>query len=137
MGWRGRPEPPAHGPGYQQEDSGGRGEPAPGDGPRSARARHRRSELHPVGADRALDVLDPLLTRKLDRRIELALELVVGRAGDQHPTRFTDLLQAGRNVHPVPEEVMVLNHHVAEINSDAEDDTALGRDAILTIRHTL
>ena len=87
--------------------------------------------VHPdaVGADRPADVLDPLLAGKVERQAELALQLVVGRARDQHAARLAELLQACRDVDAVAEQVVAFDHHVAEIDADAEDDAALGRSA--------
>ena len=59
------------------------------------------------------------------------MELVKGRAGDQHTARLADLLQTSRDVHPIAEQVIALNHHVTEIDADAEDNAPFGRDTIL------
>ena len=58
--------------------------------------------------------------------VELAVEVVVGRARDHHPARLGELLQPGGDVHPVAVEVAVgLADHVAEVDADPEAD-ALG-----------
>ena len=99
------------------------------DAARAASRRRRRSpvEPHPVRPHRPRDVLDPLLAGELQRQAELALELVVGGARDQHAARLAQLLQAGRDVDAVAEQVVALDHDVAEVDADAEDDAAVGR----------
>src|SRR3712207_7922525 len=54
----------------------------------------------PVAAPQPLDVLDPLLARELQRQVELALEVVVGRPRHDHPARLGQLLQARGDVPP-------------------------------------
>jgi hypothetical protein len=44
------------------------------------------------------------------------------------PTGFAQLLETRRHVHPVAEQVLALDHHVAEIDADSEDDPSLRRD---------
>ena len=115
-------------PGPASSSSGGRrGRQAPARRTRRARAGAPVAvEPHPVGPHRPLDVLDPLLARELERQVELALEVVVGGAGDHHPAGLGQLLQAGGDVHPVAVEVAVgLEDHVAEVDADPEAD-ALG-----------
>ena len=63
--------------------------------------------------------------------------MVIGRAGDHHTARLADLLQPRCDVDAIPEQVIALDHHVTEVDPDAEDDAALGRDATLPIRHSL
>ncbi len=57
---------------------------------------------------------------------ELALEVVVGRAGDQHAARLAQLLQAGGDVDAVAEQVVAVHDDVAEVDADAEHDPAVG-----------
>ena len=71
------------------------------------------------------------------RQVELALEMVIGGAGDHHPARFADLLQTSGDVDAIPEQVIALDHHVAEVDADAEDDPALGGHSTLLLRHAL
>ena len=78
---------------------------------------------HTIGADRPLDVLDPLLAQELQRQVELALQMVVGGAGNEHAARLRQLLEAGGDIHGVAEQVAVLLvDDVAEIDADAEAD---------------
>ncbi len=53
--------------------------------------------------------------------------MVESRAGDQHPAGLAQLLQAGGDVDAVAEQVVALDHHVAEIDADAEHDAPVGR----------
>ena len=52
--------------------------------------------------------------------------MVVGGAGDQHAAGLAQLLQPGGDVDAVAEQVVALDHHVAEIDADAEHDAPVG-----------
>ena len=64
---------------------------------------------------------------ELERQVELALEMVVGGARDQHAAGLAQLLQPGGDVDAVAEQVVALDHHVAEIDADAEHDPPVRR----------
>ena len=59
--------------------------------------------------------------------------MVEGGAGDEHAARLAKLLEPRRDVDAVAEEVVALDHDVAEIDADAEDDAARGRTFGLTL----
>ena len=73
----------------------------------------------------------------VQRQAELALELVVGGTGDEHAAGLAQLLQPRRDIDPVAEQVIALDHHVAEIDADAEHDPPVGRHLGLTLGHAL
>ena len=85
-------------------------------------------EPHAVGAHGPRNVLHLLLAGEVERQAKLALQVVVDGAGEQHAAGVAELLQPGGDVDAVAEQVVALDHHVAEIDADAEDDAALGRD---------
>ena len=107
--------------------------------PSGSRRNPRRLPVQPhaVGAHRPLDVLDPLLARELQCQAELALELVVGGTGDEHATGLAQLLQPCRDIDTVAEQIIPLDHHVAEIDADAEHDPSVGRHLGLTLGYAL
>ena len=112
--------------------------PSAGRTPRQSPAAHRTAvQPHPVGPHRPGDVLDLLLAGELQRQPEPALEVVVGGAGDQHAAGLAQLLQAGGDVDPVAEQVVALDHHVAEVDADAEHDAPVGRRLGLAVGHRL
>ena len=51
--------------------------------------------------------------------------MVVSRSRDQHAAWRAQLLQAGRDVDAVTQEVIALDHDVAEVDTDAQDDPTL------------
>jgi hypothetical protein len=68
-----------------------------------------------------------LLAHELQRQVELALQVVIGRAGHQHTARLAQLFQACGDVHTIAQQVVALDHHVAEVDPDPEHDPTLGR----------
>ena len=107
----------------QQQGSRRQRRKAPGTVEGEPEPSRRPIEPDTVGTHQSLDVLDPLLAGKLQRQVELALELIVGGAGDDHAAGLGELLQARRDVHPVAVEVAVcFVDHVAEVDADAEAD---------------
>ena len=69
-----------------------------------------------------------LLASEFQGEVELAMQMVIGRAGDQNPAGVAQLLQAGRDVHAVAEKIAVLDDDVAEIDADPEHDAAVRRN---------
>ena len=51
--------------------------------------------------------------------------------------RLAYLLQPGRDVDAVAEQIVTLDHHVAEIDPDAVDEALFGRGPLLAFRHAL
>ena len=90
-------------------------------------ARHSQG----VGAYGLRDVLDALLSGKVEGHIELALQVIVGGSRDHHPARLAELLQPRGDVHAVAEQVLALDHHVAEVDPDPKHDPALRQGVVL------
>ena len=80
--------------------------------------------VHPDGTR---DVLQVLLAQGLEVAVHLALQVVVNRVGDQNATWRAEPLEAGRDVDSVAEEILPLDHDVAQIDPDPEHDASLGR----------
>src|ERR1700733_6951361 len=73
----------------------------------------RRGDPHRVGSHGTVDVLHLLVAGEVERQSELALQLVVGCAGNQDSPRLANLLQPRRHVDAVAEQIVALDHHVA------------------------
>jgi hypothetical protein len=59
-----------------------------------------------------------LLAQWLEVAVHLALQVVVNRVGDQNVTWRAEPLEAGRDVDAVAEEILPLDHDVAQIDPD-------------------
>jgi hypothetical protein len=53
------------------------------------------------------------------------------------PPRLANLLQPRRDVDAVAEQIVALDHHVAEIDPDAVDEALFRRGSLLAFRHAL
>jgi len=73
--------------------------------------------MHSYGVD---DVLHRPLTEVVAIKRKLILDLLVNAAGDADAVRLCQPLQARRNIHAVADQVITLDHHVAEVDADAE-----------------
>ena len=83
---------------------------------------------HLIGPDRLLNVLHLLNTKVREGHRQDLAHLIVGRTGDTHASRLRQCLQPSRNVHAIAEQVPGPDHHVADVNSNAEVDAAVGRE---------
>ena len=61
----------------------------------------------------------------------------MGRSRDQNAAGWAELLQTGRHVDAVAQEIIALDHHVAQVDADAQDDPALGGICLLTVSNRL
>jgi hypothetical protein len=78
--------------------------------------------------DRLDDVFDRLLAKILVVQCELVPDLFVDRARDVDPARFREAFEACGNVDPVAVDLFAVDHHISEVDADAELHPALGRD---------
>ena len=106
-------------------------------GKRATPARSGPVEPHRIGSNRTADVLHLLLAGEVERQSELALQLVEGCAGNQDSPRLANLLQPRRNVDAVAEQVVALDHHVAEVDPDTVDEAFFRRGSLLAFRRAL
>jgi hypothetical protein len=67
-----------------------------------------------------VDVLNLLRPKIIKLERERLSHLAVRVARDAHSSRLGDALQASRDVDPIPQEVATPNHHVADMDADAE-----------------
>jgi len=72
------------------------------------------------GADGPVDVLQPPLAEIVEIEVQLAGHVFVHPAGDGDAAGRRDLLQARRDVHTVAEDVVAVDHHVADMHAHAE-----------------
>lgn len=54
------------------------------------------------------------------RHRQFVFYLLEGAAGDAYTSRLGKSLQAGSDIHPVSEEIISLDHHIADIDADPE-----------------
>jgi hypothetical protein len=91
--------------------------------------------VHPVDPHRPCDVLDLLLAEILKEKGQPVAHVVVDRIGDEHPAGIGQGFDPGGDVDAVAVEVVALNDHVAEIDTDAQFDAVVGRDIRVAFRH--
>jgi hypothetical protein len=75
-----------------------------------------------VDADRAVEVAQRAPAEELEAVIELALDLIERAARDQEAAGFGQRFQAGGDVDAVAQEVVAVDHDVAEVDADPEFD---------------
>jgi hypothetical protein len=92
--------------------------------PRAGRGGIRR---HPVGADRAGNILQCLIAHIRKGKVELARRVLLGPRRDADPAGFGQPFEPGGDIDPVAEDVAVLSDHIALVDADAEFDAAVRR----------
>jgi hypothetical protein len=92
---------------------------------------------HPIDAYWPGDVLDLLLAQILEDKGEPVANVIVNRIGDEHPAGIGERFDPGSDVDAVAIEVVALDDHVAEIDADAQLDTAVSPDAGVALGHRL
>src|SRR5262249_24829157 len=76
---------------------------------------------NPKGADWARDILDTLLANiPEDNVLKSAADLIAYGARDTDTARFGERFEARRHVDTVAKNIVFLNDHVAQIDTDAE-----------------
>jgi hypothetical protein len=94
--------------------------------------------VHPHGPG---DVLDLLIAQILKPKGQSVADVVIDCIRNEYPTRLRQRLQPRRDIHPVAENVLLLNDHVAQIDTDTEPDAPLLRYLGLAVspvsRHAL
>ena len=81
------------------------------------------------------DVLDLLVAEIVEREIEPVAHLITDHAANANPARLGECLQAGCHVDPVPEDVVLIGNHVAEVDADAKVDPLGGRSVRIPLDH--
>src|SRR4029453_11874890 len=97
-----------------------------GRGPqRDQRGRSYRGRADCISTHRSPDVLDALLAHILEGIVEVVADLVAHRAGNADPAGLSQTPQPRCNVPPIPEDVVVLDDDIAEIDSDPKPDAPI------------
>src|SRR5262249_58140423 len=81
------------------------------------------------------NIFELLLAGILEIYIDLAPHLAVGIVGDANAARLGNAFQPRSNIDAVAEDVVVLDHDVADVNADPQFDAALRRHARVALSH--
>ena len=76
-----------------------------------------------------------MLAEILEGEIELVAYLVPNDAAHTDPARFGKGLQTRGDIHPVAEDVVLLDDHISEVDADAEPDAAFVGYVGFTVSH--
>jgi len=98
------------------------GEGRTGDHPRGRRASRGH---YPVPPDWPRDVLECLLPHVFEGEIEAARCILLNARGNADTAWFSQGLEPCRDIDPVAEDVAVLDHHIALVNTDAKLDLSV------------
>jgi hypothetical protein len=61
----------------------------------------------------------------IEDKVEPPSHVLLNTGGNANPVRIGQTFEASRDVHPVPEDVVVLHHDVALVNADTELDAII------------
>ena len=90
-------------------------------------SRRRVGAAEVKGPNRLRDVLDALLAQVLERILPHLAHMVAHPARDADTPRQCQRFEARRDIDAVAEDIAVLNHDVADVDSDAELHAVFGR----------
>jgi hypothetical protein len=85
------------------------------------------------GRGPALEVLEQLGSDIVEGEIDAVADMLAHSLGDQHPAGFAELLQPGRDVDAVAQDVRALNDYVAEVDADPQHEAPFRRDRHLPL----
>ncbi len=100
-------------------------------------SRRSRGRSRPINSYRPIHVLHPLLAQVFQVEVELAAQRLVGGAGETETARLGEPFQSGRHIDAIAVEVLPLDDHVTQIDTDTKDDPSLGRDVPVALDHAL
>ena len=78
-------------------------------------------QSHRICAHWTFNVFDVLLACIVELQIELALHVIVGSTGNQHPAGRAELLQSRSHINPIAEQVITVQNDIADIDPDPEN----------------
>src|SRR5262249_42593889 len=84
-------------------------------------------DAYRVSANRLGDVLDAMAPQRMVVEIELVPDLFVDIVGDADRARTGESLKAGGDVDAITENVAAVDDDIAEIDTDSEFETPVGR----------
>src|ERR1700733_12406924 len=83
-----------------------------------------------------LDILELLVARIFECYVNFAAHLPESIVRYANAARRGDAFQSRRNVDAIAENLTVLDDDVADMNADTDFNTPLGRDVLVTLRHS-
>ncbi len=86
---------------------------------------------------RALDVLDLVIAAVDEIDADATMHIFVDAVRNCHAAGIGERLETGSHVDPIAVEIAVLDHDVAEVNTDAENDGPVFRHVSVRGRHGL
>ena len=89
--------------------------------------RRRATRQPPPHFDRSVDVFDLPVAQVLEREIDAVANLVVDSAGYADAARLGQALQPRRQIDAIALNVIAVDHHIAEVDAEAEHDSAVFR----------
>ena len=96
------------------------------------RRRGDAKDLHRLG-----DILELALAQILEHKLRRVGDEIAHRARDEDRARLGDVLEPRRDVDAVAKNVVVLHHHVAEIDADAKFDPLAFGDVGVACGHAV
>ena len=72
-----------------------------------------------------------MATERMVIEIELVLDLLVDSLGDANGAGLGERLEPGGDVDAIAKDVVAIDDHVAEIDTDPEFETTFGRDRVV------
>jgi hypothetical protein len=69
-----------------------------------------------------------LLAQVIEGKVYLALDLSIGVARQEDASGLGDPFEAGSNIDAIAEQIVVLDHHIPEVDADAEFNALLDRE---------
>src|SRR5258708_13561452 len=82
------------------------------------------------------NILQDLWSHIVERDIDLAADLALYVVGNTDASCLGDPFKASGDIYPVPEDIVVVDDDVAEVNADAEFDSDLLRHIAVLHGHT-
>ena len=97
--------------------------------------RRLAADPDPPGLHRLGDVLQGLRPEVVEHEIDLAADLPVRVVGNADAAGLGEFFQAGGDVDAVAEDIVLVDHDVAEMDADAEFDPLIRRNGGVAHRH--
>jgi hypothetical protein len=83
--------------------------------------------LHSVDPHRASNVLEGLFAQIVEGEVETPGYVLLNTSGHANASWLGKTLQPSRDIHPVTEDVVLLDNNVALVNADTEFDAIVAR----------
>ena len=93
------------------------------------------SQPNPPRPHRFSNIFEGLLSHIITGDLNFAPDLSIGIIGHADPARVSDALKAGSNVDAIPEDVVVIENDVTDMNADPEFDPLIRRHGGILLGH--